>query len=216
MKVNEHRVSAAEWTLLTTVGLAAGLVGGLFVGMSLGQIVNAMVVTAAVTCAVGGGLGAFQAFGLRRRITHPVAWIVAAVVGIGAGLAVGVVAVEQTGILLTGQRPNFAHLSAAIRALSFVTIGLVAGAAAGACQWLVLRRDAPTVRNWIPATCIGLAAAFGASSLLVDVAGLRIASAPGFAAFIIASGIAFGCFTARPLRNAAAPRGKLSIPPYAP
>jgi hypothetical protein len=202
VKTNAGSIKFAEWIFLTTVGLAAGLIGGLFVGMSLGQLVNAMVVTAAATCAVGGGLGAFQAFGLRRRIKHPFAWTAATAIGIGVGLAVGVVVVEQTGILMTGQRPNVARLSASIRALSFVSIGLIAGMAVGTAQWLVLRRDAPRVRHWIPATGFGLAIAFGVSSLLVDASGLRIASAPGFVAFIIASGIAFGALTAWPLRNA--------------
>jgi hypothetical protein len=203
VKPNLSSIKLIEWIFLTTVGLGAGLIGGLFTGMSLGQLVNAMVLTGAVTCAVGGGLGAFQAFGLRRRINHPFAWTAATAIGIGVGLAIGVVVVEQTGILMTGQRPNVARLSASIRALSFVTIGLIAGMAVGAAQWLVLRRDAPKVRHWIPATGFGLAVAFGASSLLVDASGLRIASVPGVVAFIIASGVAFGAVTAWPLRNTA-------------
>lgn len=80
---------------MTTVGLAGGLVAGLLIGMPLGEIVNAMIVTAAVTCTVGGVLGGMQAVGLRRTLRKPLWWIVATIAGIGLGLALGVVIVEQ-------------------------------------------------------------------------------------------------------------------------
>lgn len=150
----------AKWTTLTTVGLAGGLIAGLLIGMPLGEIVNAMIVTAAVTCTVGGVLGGVQAIGLRRTLRKPLWWIVATIAGIGLGLALGVVIVEQVGILATGSRPNIARIGAAMRALSFVTVGLVAGTILGVAQWLVLRAQAAGVRYWVPASGLGLAMAF--------------------------------------------------------
>jgi hypothetical protein len=194
-----HPVGTATWISLTTIGLAGGLVAGLLIGMPLGQIVNAMVVTAAVTCVVGGVLGSFQAVGLRRTLRKPLWWVVATIVGVGVGLATGVVLVEQTGILITGKRPSLARLDAGMRALSFVAVGFVAGTLLGVAQWLVLRAQARQVKHWVLASGFALAFAFSSSSLLVDLSGLRIASAAGAITFLLASGAAFGALTSWPL-----------------
>ena len=140
-------VKTAEWTSLTTLGLAGGLIAGLVVGMPLGKLLNAMIVTAAVTCLVGAVLGAFQAVGLRRLLRRPFWWILATIVGLGTGLAAAVVTVEQVGILVTGNRPHIAQLSTSMRALSFVAVGLVAGTLLGAAQALVIRWQMPQVRK---------------------------------------------------------------------
>ena len=132
-------VTAMNWTGLTTLGLAGGLIGGLLVGMPLGELVNAMVTTAAVTCFVGGVLGSFQAFGLRPVLRRPLWWVLGTVAGLGIGLAAGVVVVEQLGTLMTGARPNIGRLGPFTRAISFVTLGSVAGTVLGVAQWLVLR-----------------------------------------------------------------------------
>ena len=197
------RVGTGKWISLTTAGLAGGLIAGLLVGAPLGQIANAMIVTAAVTCLVGGVLGGFQAVGLRQLLRKPFWWIVATIIGVGAGLAAGVVLVEQIGILTTGVRPNLARLDTLMRAASFVTVGFVTGTVLGIAQWLVLRKQTLRVRHWVPASGVALAIAFSASSLLVDLSGLRIASATGVITFVLASGAAFGALTSWPLRNAA-------------
>ena len=184
-----------QWTALTALGLACGLTGGVLLGMPLGKILNAMIVTATVTCAVGAILGSFQAIGLRRLLRRPLWWIVATVIGLGIGLAVAVITVEQSGILITGHRPQLAHLSTPVRAVSFVVLGLVAGAILGTAQWLVIRRQMPGVRHWIPWTAIGLAVALSGSSLIADLSGL------GPIAFVALAGIAFGAMTSRPLRT---------------
>jgi len=195
------RFSGIQWVALTAFGLAFGLIGGILLGMPLGQIVNAMIVTAAVTCVAGAVLGGFQAIGLRRVLRRPLWWIVATVIGFGIGLAAAVVTVEQTGIFLTGHRPQLAHLTTWYRAISFVALGLVAGTILGVAQSLVLRRQLPSVKRWIPVTAIGLAIALSASSLAVDLSGMRIASAMGAIAFVMLSGVAFGALTSRPLRR---------------
>ena len=194
---------SGQWTLLTAMGLAGGLVGGLLLGMPLGSILNAMVLTALVTCFVGCVLGSFQAFGLRRMLSRPGWWILATTVGIGAGLAAGVVFVEQIGILSTGSRPNIARLTPGMRAASFVGIGLIAGTVLGLAQWLVLRHAMRRMGRWVPASGAALAVALSASSMLVDLTGLRIASASGLGAFVLAAGLGFGLLTSWPWRRAA-------------
>jgi hypothetical protein len=199
---NVSLIRTVEWIFLTTVGLAGGIIAGLLLGMPLGQkIANAMVTTAAVTCIVGGVLGSSQAIGLRRRLRNPLWWIVATIIGTGIGLAAGVVAVEQVGILTTGNRPNIAHLNAVMRAASLVAVGLIAGTFLGVAQWLVLRVQIPQVKYWVLASGCALATAFSASSLLVDLAGFRIASASGGISFVLLSGAAFGLMTSWPLRD---------------
>jgi len=195
------RISTIRWTSLTAAGLAGGLIGGVLLGMPLGKIVNAMIATAAVTCAVGAILGAFQAIGLRRLLRRPLWWIAATVIGLGIGLAVAVVAVEQSGILITGHRPQLAHLSAPLRAISFVILGLIAGAILGIAQWIVIRRQMPELKNWVPSTAVGLAVALSGSSLVVDLSGIGVASAMGAIAFVVLAGLAFGALTSRPLRG---------------
>jgi hypothetical protein len=196
-------IRTVEWTLLTTIGLAGGLVAGLLVGMPLGQIANAMVVTAAVTCLAGGVLGSSQAVGLRGRLRNPFWWILATIIGIGIGLAAGVVVVEQVGIFTMGNRPNIAHLNAVMRAASLVAVGFIGGTFLGVAQWLVLRVQMPQVKYWVLASGCALAIAFSASSLLVDLAGFRIASASGGIMFVLLSGATFGVMTSWPLRDVA-------------
>jgi hypothetical protein len=188
--------NTGQWILLTTIGLAGGLLVGLLIGMPLGKIVGAMLITAITTCLVGAVMGSMQAVCLRRLLARPIWWIVATTIGTGVGLALGVVALEQTVILVTGQRPNVAQLSSPARAVSFVVLGFVAGLALGIAQSLVFR-----IRYWIPTSAFALTMAFALSSLLVDASGLRIASVAGLTIFVIASGLSFGTFTSWPLRS---------------
>ena len=192
----------ARWTMLTTAGLAGGLIAGLLVGMPLGRIVNAMIVTAAVTTLVGAILGTFQAIGLRQLLARSSWWILATTIGLGTGLAAGVVTVEQIGIAATGNRPHLVALTPSLRAASFIVLGLVAGVILGFAQWIVFRQQKARVRSWIPASGFALAVAFAGSSALIDLAGLRIATAVGVTTFVIASGMAFGALTSLPLRRA--------------
>jgi len=191
-----------KWTLLTTVGLAGGIVAGLLIGKSLDQFLGAMIVTALTTCIVGGVLGGMQAVYLRQLLVRPVWWIGATIVGLGVGLAVGVVLVEQVGTLMLGHRPNITQLTPFWRAISFLVLGLVSGSILGASQAVVLRRQSPGIRRWIGTTAMALAVAFTTSSLLVEfLGGLR--SPVGLITFVIASGLAFGAFTSRPLTSKA-------------
>ena len=173
-----------------------------FFNSLLGRIANAMVVTVAVTCCVGAILGGFQALGLRKLLAAPRWWVLATVLGVGVGLAAGVVIVEQAGILATGTRPNIGRLTLPFRTLSLFVVGLATGTALGCAQALVLRRQIPRVKGWAFSSALGLATAFAASSLLVDSVGLRFASLPGVIMFVVVSGAAFGVLTSKPLRSA--------------
>src|SRR5437764_4446360 len=106
MKKNFSVISATQWTLLTTLGLAGGMLTALVVGKPIGKIVGAMLVTAILTSLVGAVLGGLQAVWLRRMLARPIWWIAATTGGVGIGLAAGIVLVEQLGTLLSGQRPN--------------------------------------------------------------------------------------------------------------
>lgn len=193
---------AALWIFLTTAGLAAGLLTALVIGVPLGRIANAMLVTGIVTSAVGAVLGTFQAVGLRRTLPRPSWWVVASAIGIGVGLAAGVTLVEQTGILITGTRPNIARLSLGTRAASLIAVGLFAGAMLGLAQSVVFRAQGLRVRHWIGSSAAGLAIAFASSAFLIEMVGLRFASAAGVIGFVILSGAMFGALTSRSLRNA--------------
>ena len=91
---------------LLILGLAGGIVAALLVGKPLDQLVGAMVVTAILTCLVGAVLGGMQAVYLRQLLARPIWWVVATVAGVGIGLAVGVVLIEQVGTLISGHRPH--------------------------------------------------------------------------------------------------------------
>jgi high-affinity Fe2+/Pb2+ permease len=68
-------------------------------------------------------------------------------------------------------------------------------------QWLVLRRQTPRVRHWVPTTTAALAATLAVSSLLVDASGLKFASLAGVMTFVVIAGFAFGAMTNWPLRR---------------
>ncbi|HEY8131253.1 MAG TPA: hypothetical protein VII12_05130 [Thermoanaerobaculia bacterium] len=195
-------LNMTQWNLLTTIGLAGGIVAALLVGKPLDQLVGAMIVTAILTCLVGAFLGGMQAVYLRQLLARPIWWVVATVAGMGIGLAVGAVLVEQVGTLISGHRPQIVQLTPALRALSFAVLGLVSGTILGFSQWLVLRRQRPTIQRWIPTSAVALALAFPASSLIVDAFAGGIASPVGLITFVLASGLAFGAITSGPLRRA--------------
>ena len=202
MRHTDSVFNAAHWTMLTTSGLAGGLAAGALVGIPLGRLLNAMVVIAVMTGVIGGVLGSFQAAGLRQLLAKPSWWIAATIVGVATGLALGVVVVQEIGKLVTGAPLLVAQLGTAMRAVSFVAVGLIAGTILGAAQWFVLRAQRSTVKHWIVVCGAALAVAFCLASLLVDFTGMRYASGIGRFSFLILAGILFGALTSWPLRNA--------------
>jgi hypothetical protein len=190
-----------RWTIVTTIGLAVGIGAAVVLGRPIEAVVGMMLVTPILTALVGAALGSSQSVSLGALLQKPGWWVVATSAGLGTGLAAGVVAVEQVGHLLTGHRPNLFEVTAAQRAVSLLAIGLIAGLLLGAFQYLVLRRQAPEVKNWILTTGLALGGAFALSSLAVDalLGGLR--SPAGAISFVVTAGVLFGVATSRPLRR---------------
>ena len=189
--------SPLKWITLSTAGLAGGIIVGRMVGAAVNPFVNATVVTFVVTCIVGLVLGGFQAAGLRSLEVNSFWWIAATFVGVGVGLALGVVVVVQAGVLLTGTVPNVQYLTPALRALIFLLLGLVTGGFTGTIQAFALRRAGWSSDQWAVMGAIGLATAFAVSSFIIYYSGFALASMTGGGAFVILSGLCYGTATSR-------------------
>jgi hypothetical protein len=182
--------------LASAAGLAVGLVAALVLGAPIETVVGAMVVTPIMTGIVGAVFGTSQWLLLRRRLENARWWIPASAVGLGLGLAGGVVLVEQVGRALTGGQVNVRMFSVPVRAGSMAVVGLVSGLALGAAQWLVLRRHPRTARRWFWASTLAFTASLFASSLCADLIFGGLTALPGFIAFVLAAGLLIGALTA--------------------
>jgi hypothetical protein len=204
MKNSRTNWTFIRWTLLTMVGLAAGIIAAVLLDRPIEAVVGMMLVTPILTLGAGAILGASQWIQLRSMIDHTKLWVLATCIGLGVGLALGVVTVEYFGRILAGRRPNLFHLSVPWRTVSFAALGLITGCSVGTAQWLiVLRRRGPSPK-WIAISAASLAIAFSLSSLIVDgIVGRGIASAPGAITFVLLAGAIFGAGTARPLLRTA-------------
>ena len=196
-------IKSLYWTTLSAIGLTAGVASALLVGDPVSKVVGMMLVTPILTGLVGAILGAAQLLPLRQlaRVSAP-KWLLATTLGLCAGLAAGVVLVEQTGRLVTGAQVHVLQLGMPARALSFAVLGLVSGAFLGLAQSLVLRTSFPRLRHWAAISSLALAAGFAVASLLVDaVIGRGLSSPVGLLTFLLASGCCYGALTSRPLRR---------------
>lgn len=195
--------SAIRWSLLTMAGLAAGILAALLLGDPIGAVVGMILVTPALTLLVGAVLGAGQWLDLRRRVVRAWPWIPATCFGMGIGLAVGVVVVEQVGNSIAGQQINIVRLGIGARALSLAVVGLVTGLSVGAAQWLaVLRRHGSPAARWIAASAAALGIAFPAAGLIVDLLLGGLASPAGVVSLVLLAGFFFGAGTARAIARA--------------
>lgn len=192
-----------RWSLLTMAGLAAGILAALVFGEPIEAVVGMILVTPVLTLLVGAVLGTGQWLDLRHRVSGARFWILATCLGVGAGLAGGVVIVELTGRWLTGEQVRIVQLGVAARALSFAVVGLVMGLAMGAAQWLgVLRRHGIPARGWIAVSALSLGLSFSLSSLIVDTLLGGIASPVGVISLVLLTGLFFGAGTARAIARA--------------
>jgi hypothetical protein len=185
------------------VGLAVGIVTGLLLDRPIEAIVGMMLITPIVTLLAGASLGASQWFQLRTLLKHTRLWVLATCIGLGVGLALGVVTVEKIGGLLAGHRPQIIHLSVLERALSFAALGLITGLSVGIAQWVIVLRRQFESRSWIATSAVSLGVAFTVSSLIVDGILGGIASPIGVTGFVLLAGLIFGAGTARPLLRVA-------------
>jgi hypothetical protein len=149
---------AVRWTILTTAGLVAGVMIALIAEAPVSTLVGMILVTPILTLLVGSSVGAAQWLEMRRRVAGAGRWFVATAIGLGLGLAAGVVAVEQGGRVLTGQALRLATASAATRAAGMLAVGLTAGIVLGACQYVALRKSGLLRRSWPIMSGLGLGA----------------------------------------------------------
>lgn len=184
------------WTLLSALGLSLGIVAALVFGDPIGAVVGMILVTPVLTGIVGAALGTSQWVVLRRRIANARWWIPASAIGLGTGLAVGVVLVEQIGWAVTGGQVNVRSMDVSTRALSMAVVGLVSGLCLGAAQKLVLRGRSG---GWLGMSTLGLGVALVTCSLAADFLFGGLASPVGFIGFVLVAGLVAGAITSKPL-----------------
>ena len=196
-----HETERLQWIALTILGLVAGMALALPLGVPIFAVLGAMVGTPVVLGIVGLSLGTAQWPIIRRHIRSPWWWIVGSTLGMAVGLTLGVTLVEQIGRAIAGSTLNFRMLGVPARAASFGTIGLVAGAAVGLAQWLVLRRHSANCRRWIHVNALSLAAGLASGSLLADALVHRSGSLASTAILLFIGSAVAAFATARALSN---------------
>jgi hypothetical protein len=213
--MNPSQAQRLQWVALTVLGLVAGLALALPLGIPIFAILGAMAGTPIVLGVVGLSLGTAQWPIIRRHMASSGWWVVASTLGLAIGLTAGVILVEQIGRAMIGGQVNFRMLGVAGRAASFGTIGLVAGAALGLAQWLVLRRHAPGCGQWVRINSWSLGVGLACGSLLADVFVAKSGSLAS-AAILLVIGSAFaGACTARALAQIFPPPAR-PVSPTAP
>jgi hypothetical protein len=198
------------WVALTVLGLVAGLALALPLGVPIFAVLGAMVGTPVVLSIVGFGLGTAQWPIIRRHVASSGWWIVVSALGMGVGLTVGVILVEQVGRAVLGGQVNFRMLGVAGRAASFGTIGMVGGASLGLAQWLVLRRHEANCKSWIIVNALSLAVGLASGSLVADVLVARSHSLASVGIMIAIGSTLAGACTANALGKIFSPGRELS------
>lgn len=188
-----------QWVALTILGLVAGLALALPLGVPIFAVLGAMVGTPIVLSIVGLSLGTAQWPVIRRHMSASWWWVIASALGMALGLTFGVTLVEQVGRAIVGGPLNFRMLGVAARAISFGTIGIMAGASLGLAQWLVLRRHALRCGRWIPINAWSLGAGLACGSLLADIFVLKSGSLASTGILLVIASAAAGTCTAKAL-----------------
>lgn len=197
--MNPTQRDHVQWAAFTMLGLIAGLALALPLGVPIFAVLGAMVGTPVVLSIVGLGLGTAQWPLIRRHMPSSGWWIVASVLGMAVGLTAGVILVEQIARATTGGQPNFRTLGIAARAVSFGTIGVMAGASLGLSQWLVLRRHVLDCRNWIVVNVWSLGVGLASGSLLADALVGRSGSLASVGILLVVGSGVTGASTAKAL-----------------
>lgn len=183
-----------RWTVLTALGLSLGIALGVLLQKPIEALVGMILVTPVVTALVGGTLGAAQGLELRRHLGSSGRWLIATAIGLGAGLAGGVVAVEVVGEALLGHPLRLLTLGPAAQAASMLVVGLIAGALLGLVQRGAVRA-LPRIWPLVSAAGLGLGLALG--SLLANTLAGALASVPGFILLVASAGLLLGACTTR-------------------
>lgn len=187
-----------RWVALTATGLLAGIALGLVLQDPLEVLVGMILVTPAATALVGASLGLAQWIELRRRLRGAAWWLAATTLGLGAGLAVGVVAVELAGQALLGEPMRLFRLDPLPRTVGLFVVGLLAGGVLGLAQGAVLRRNQVGIRRWVLLSALGLGLGFSLGSLVAEALAGGIASPLGGVILVVCAGALLGGFTRRP------------------
>ncbi len=197
------RASSLRWTLLTAAGLSFGILMGLLLQDPLEPIVGMILITPVVTGIVGVVLGAAQWLELRRHLARAHRWLLATTVGLGAGLAAGVVAVEVTGQAILGHPLRLLQLGALPQAASLLAVGFLAGTLLGVVQRLAVRA---LPRAWPLVSGAGLGLGLALGGVCAHLVSGSLTSMAGLVALVLASGLVLGGCTTRALRLAGAAR----------
>jgi hypothetical protein len=195
--------ASLRWIALTSLGLASGVGIALALEDPIDALVGMVLLTPVLTLMAGGILGAVQWIELRSRLHSARRWLLGTMVGLGVGLAVGIVAIEVVGQLLLGHPLRLLRMAPAERALSFLILGIISGACLGLAQQLLLRKESSLPKNWFLLSAAGLGLGFPAGSLLADLLVENFASAAGLLILVLVSGAVLGGFTARPVARTA-------------
>ena len=196
--------ASLRWIALSALGLSAGVGTAVVLEGPIGALVGMVLVTPALTLLAGGVLGAVQWIELRRHVELAGRWLLSTALGLGTGLAAGIVFLEVVGELVTGQPMRLLQQEPAARALSFLILGTVSGLCLGFAQRLMLRRTPYLPSNWPLLSACGLGLGFPAGSLLADTVMSGLTSPAGLLVLVVVSGAVLGSFTARPLTRMAA------------
>jgi hypothetical protein len=192
--------STLRWTLLTGLGLALGIVLALLLQDPIEAVVGMVLVTPAVTLLVGAVLGAAQWVELRRHLRSAGRWLPATTVGLGAGLATGVVAVEVVGQALLGRPMRLLTLAPLPQVACLLLVGAIAGGLLGLIQRLWIR-DLP--RLWPLLSGVGLGLGLAVGGVLANSVFGTITAPPGLALLVVSGGLVLGGWTRRATRCAA-------------
>ena len=132
----------ARWTALNCVGFAVGGAIAEAVAVAVtGDLVEAQTGLVAVVLAgavLGAAAGASQWIMLRRHFSDAYWWVLASVAGMAVGYAAAATVVNRVPLLA----------------------GAVIGVAAGASQWIMLRRHLSGAYWWVLASVAGMAVGF--------------------------------------------------------
>ena len=194
------RASSLRWTLLTAAGLSFGILMGLLLQDPLEPIVGMILITPVVTGIVGTILGAAQWLELRRHLAKGYRWLLATALGLGSGLAVGVVAVEVAGGAVLGRPLRLLQLGAPAQTLSLLVVGFLAGALLGGVQRLAVRA---LPKKWPLVSGLGLGLGLALGGGVAHLLAGSITSMVGLGALVLSSGLILGGCTTGALRRPA-------------
>ena len=180
-------MTIAGYAVGTTISVA--IVGA--TARPVSPMLNGIVFVALFGAVAGVGLGGVQFVALPRGAASLRAWILATLLGAGAGFSVASVVGEILGDLISPST-NIVLGGGTIE----ITSGAIVGLGIGVAQWRVLRSVLPTARGWVAAGMVGTGLGFGAAAAVLELLEVPVLKAnliPAFGAIIgLLAGLAQG------------------------